>query len=316
MEVVYERCCGLDVHKDKIVACVMNGNKKEVRSYRTVTESLMELVDWLKENNCQGVAMESTGSYWKLIYNLLEMEEIPAMVVNAQHIKAVPGRKTDVKDSEWIAELLKHGLLRGSYIPNREQRELKELVRYRRSIIEERAREVNRIQKVLEGANIKLSSVVSSIDGVSARKMLEEIVKGNEDVDALSALAIGRMKEKTDDLKKALKGLIGDHQKMILSAMLRHIDYLEKEIGKLDEEVKQWMLPFEEQVKRLDSIAGVGERSAQTIIAEIGVNMSVFPTADHLASWAGECAPVTMRVQVRKRAERPAREVKSYEVRW
>jgi len=289
MEVVYQRCCGLDVHKDKIVACVMNGSKKEIRSYGTVTESLIELVDWLKEEGCENVAMESTGSYWKPIYNLLELEEIPAMVVNAQHIKAVPGRKTDVKDAEWIAELLRYGLLKGSYIPNREQRELKEYIRYRRSMIEERARELNRVQKVLEGANIKLSSVVSNIDGVSSRRMLEEIIKGTEDTEVLAALAKGKMKQKTDELKKALKGLIGEHQKKILSTMLRHIDFLDAEIEKLDAEVKERMRPFEEQVKRLDSIAGVGERSAQTIIAEIGTDMSVFPTANHLASWAGMC---------------------------
>jgi len=290
MEVVYQRCCGLDVHKDKIVACVITESKKEIRSYGTVTESLIELVDWLKEESCENVAMESTGSYWKPIYNLLELEEIPAMVVNAQHIKAVPGRKTDVKDAEWIAELLRYGLLKGSYIPNREQRELKEYIRYRRSMIEERARELNRVQKVLEGANIKLSSVVSNIDGVSSRRMLEEIIKGTEDTEVLAALAKGKMKQKTDELKKALKGLIGEHQKKILSTMLRHIDFLDAEIEKLDAEVKERMRPFEEQVKRLDSIAGVGERSAQTIIAEIGTDMSVFPTANHLASWAWMCS--------------------------
>lgn len=289
MEVVYQRCCGLDVHKDKIVACVMNGKNKGTRSYATVTESLMELVDWLKEEGCEKVAMESTGSYWKPIYNLLEMEEIPAIVVNAQHIKAVPGRKTDVKDAEWIAELLRHGLLKGSYIPSREQRELKEYIRYRRSLIEERARELNRIQKVLEGANIKLSSVVSNIDGVCSRKMLEEIIKGTEDVEVLAAFAKGKMKQKTEELKKALRGLIGEHQKAILSTMLRHIDYLDAEIERLDIEVKERMRPFEKQVDRLDSIPGVGERSAQTILAEIGTDMSVFPTAGHLASWAGMC---------------------------
>jgi len=178
MEVIYERCCGLDVHKDKIVACIRAGNRKETRTFGTVTEDLLLLIDWIKSEGCQMVAMESTGSYWKPVYNLLEMEGIPAMVVNAQHIKAVPGRKTDVTDSEWIADLLKHGLLKGSYIPSREQRELKELVRYRRSMIDERARELNRLQKVLEGANIKLGSVVSDINGVSARQMLMSMIQG------------------------------------------------------------------------------------------------------------------------------------------
>lgn len=288
MEVVYERCCGMDVHKDKIVACVIVNNK-EVRSFETVTESLIEMVDWLKEEDCQAVAMESTGSYWKPIYNLLELEEVKTMVVNAQHIKAVPGRKTDVKDSEWIADLLKHGLLKGSYIPNREQRELKELVRYRRSLIDERSRELNRLQKILEGANIKLSSVVSDIDGVSSRMTLESLIKGVVDVNVMAALAKGKMKQKTEELKKALTGMVGSHQRMILAEMLKHIDSLKESIQRLDAEVKERMRPFEVEVASLDSIVGVGERSAQTIIAEIGTDMSVFATAGHLASWAGMC---------------------------
>lgn len=289
MEVVYERCCGMDVHKDIIVACIISGEKREIRSYATVTEALIELVDWLKEEGCQAAAMESTGPYWKPIYNLLELEGMDVLVVNAQHIKAVPGRKTDVKDSEWIADLLRHGLLKGSYIPNRDQRELRELIRYRRSIIEERARELNRVQKILEGANIKLSSVVSRIDGVSSRAMIESLIDGKEDVNAIASLARGRMKGKTEDLQKALRGLMGSHQRMILEEMLRHIDYLDATICRLDEEVKERMRPFESEVVNLDAIAGVGERSAQTIIAEIGTDMSVFPTENHLASWAGMC---------------------------
>lgn len=289
MEVIYERCCGMDIHKDEIVACLIIGGRKEVRSFSTITESLMGLVDWLKEKDCQRVAMESTGSYWKPIYNLLEAEGIPAMVVNAQHIKAVPGRKTDVKDSEWIADLLRHGLLKGSFIPNRDQRELKELVRYRRSIIEERARELNRIQKVLEGANIKLGSVVSEIDGVSAREMLNALVAGENDVKAIAALGRGALKKKTVQLEKALTGLMGSHQRMMLEEMLKHIDSLEESMQRLDAEVKKRMRPFEKQVAMLDEISGVGERSAQTIVAEIGVDMSIFPTEAHLASWAGMC---------------------------
>jgi transposase len=289
MEVIYERCCGMDVHKDEIVACLISGRRKEVKSFSTITESLLGLVDWLKSEGCQHVAMESTGPYWKPIYNLLETEEMPTMVVNAQHIKAVPGRKTDVKDSEWIADLLRHGLLKGSLIPSREQRELKELVRYRRSIIEERARELNRIQKVLEGANIKLASIVSNIDGVSSREMLNALVSGSTDVKAMSAMGRGALKKKSDMLEKALTGLMGNHQRMILAEMLRHIDSLEESIKRLDKEVDQRMLPFKEEVALLDEISGVGERNAQTIIAEIGVDMSVFPTEAHLASWAGMC---------------------------
>jgi transposase len=289
MEVIYERCCGLDVHKDKIVACVLSDGNKEIKTYGTVTDDLLSLLDWIKSEGCQMVAMESTGSYWKPVYNLLELEGIPAMVVNAQHIKAVPGRKTDVKDAEWIADLLKHGLLKGSYIPSREQRELKELVRYRRSMIDERARELNRLQKVLEGANIKLGSVVSDINGVSSRQMLRSMINGEDDTDKLVLFAKGKMKGKTEELKRSLKGLMGKHQRMILSQMLDHIDYLDNLIHNLDEEIKERMRPFEKEVAALDAITGVGERSAQTIIAEIGTDMSVFPSAGHLASWAGMC---------------------------
>jgi transposase len=279
----------MDVHKDKIVACILTGRKKEIKSYSTMTSSLLELVDWLKDNQCQCIAMEATGAYWKPIYNLLEMEEIPTLVVNAQHIKAVPGRKTDVKDSEWIADLLRHGLLKGSFIPSRDQRELKEIVRYRRSITEERAREINRIQKVLEGANIKLASVVSSIDCTSARKMLNELVAGNDNIEAIANLAIFPLSNKIDQLKEALHGLMGDHQRLILKLMIKHIDDLDMEISTLDNEIKKRLQCHQEKVNWIDGIPGVGERSAQTIIAEIGTDMSVFPSAAHLASWAGMC---------------------------
>jgi transposase len=289
MEVVYERCCGMDVHKDKIVACVMVGRKRETRTFGTMTDDLLQLIDWIKEQKCECVAMESTGVYWKPIYNLLELEEIKTLVVNAQHIKAVPGRKTDVKDSEWIADLLQHGLLKGSFIQNRGQRELKELVRYRRSMIEERAREVNRIQKVLEGANIKLSSVASDILGVSGKLILQSLAQGIEDPKKLIVHAKGAMKNKEAELERSLKGLIGEHQKMMISTQLRHIEYLDGILAQLDMEVKQRIHPFEEQVALLDSITGVGRRSAETIIAEIGIDMSVFPSAAHLSSWAGMC---------------------------
>ena len=190
MEVVYTNCCGLDIHKSILVACILNGRKKEIKSFGAMTADILDLVEWIKSNNCEAVAMESTGVYWKPIYNLLEVENIKTLVVNAKHMKAVPGRKTDVKDSEWIADLLKHGLLRGSFIPSRDQRELRELVRYRKSIIEEKSREITRIQKILEGANIKLSSVVSDVLGISGRKMLQAIIDGNTDPKALASLAV------------------------------------------------------------------------------------------------------------------------------
>ncbi|MGN8769881.1 IS110 family transposase [Paenibacillus barengoltzii] len=289
MDVVYTHVCGLDVHKKNVVACVITPETKEIRTFSTMTDDLILLVDWIKSKGCTHVAMESTASFWKPIYNLLELENIQTLVVNAKSIKNVPGRKTDVKDAEWIASLLRHGLLQGSFIPNRDQRELRELIRYRRSLIDERAREVNRIQKVLEGANIKLSSVASDVLGKSGRAMIEAMIAGEENPELLSELAQGRLKNKKAELQRALNGLIGNHQKLMLAAQLRHIDYLDEEIGRLDEEIKRRMLPFEEDLELLDTIPGVARRTAETIAAEIGTNMDQFPSAAHLCSWAGLC---------------------------
>jgi transposase len=289
MDVVYTHVCGLDVHKKNVVACVITPETKEIRTFSTMTDDLILLVDWIKSKGCTHVAMESTASFWKPIYNLLELEEIQTLVVNAKHMKNVPGRKTDVKDAEWIAGLLRHGLLQGSFIPNRDQRELRELIRYRRSLIDERAREVNRVQKVLEGANIKLSSVASDVLGKSGRAMIEAMINGEENPELLSELAQRRLKNKKADLQRALKGLMGNHQKLMLAAQLRHIDFLDEEIGRLDEEIKRRMLPFEEDLELLDTIPGVARRTAETIAAEIGTNMDQFPSAAHLCSWAGLC---------------------------
>lgn len=289
MDVVYTHVCGLDVHKKNVVACTITPEIKDIRTFSTMTDDLILLVDWIKSNGCTHVAMESTSSFWKPIYNLLELEDIQALVVNAKSIKNVPGRKTDVKDAEWIANLLRHGLLQGSFIPNRDQRELRELIRYRRSLIDERAREVNRVQKVLEGANIKLSSVASDVLGKSGRAMIEAMIAGEENPELLSELAQRRLKNKKADLQRALKGLMGNHQKLMLAAQLRHIDYLDEEIGRLDEEIKRRMLPFEEDLELLDTIPGVARRTAETIAAEIGTNMDQFPSAAHLCSWAGLC---------------------------
>ncbi|UUZ83914.1 IS110 family transposase [Paenibacillus sp. P26] len=288
MDVVYSRCCGLDVHKKNVVACVITPEGKEIRTFLTMTEDLMELVNWLKSKGCTHVAMESTASYWKPIYNLLELEDIQLLVVNAKHMKNVPGRKTDIKDAEWIAGLLRHGLLQGSYIPSRDQRELRELIRYRRSLIDERAREINRVQKVLEGANIKLSSVASNVLGKSGRSMLEAMIAGVEDPEALSELAQRRMKSKKEELKRALNGLMGKHQKLMLETQLRHIDFLDEEIERLDAEVKERMRPFEENLELLDTIPGVGRRTAEQILAETGVDVgNQFGSAARLCSWAG-----------------------------
>jgi transposase len=289
VDVIYQRCCGLDVHKKSITACVITPEGKELKTFGTMTDDLVALVQWLKSKGCTHVAMESTGVYWKPIYNLLEMEEITTLVVNAQHFKAVPGRKTDLKDAEWLADLLRHGLLKGSYIPDREQRELRELVRYRKSLVNERAREVNRLQKVLEGANIKLSSVASDVLGVSGRSMIEAIIHGINDPKFLVGLARGRMKSKKEQLEKALTGLIGPHQRMLLAVQLEHIDFLDQQIALLDQEIEERMRPFEEALALLDTIPGVGRRAAEQILAEIGLDMERFPTAAHLASWAGMC---------------------------
>jgi transposase len=232
--------------------------------------------------------MESTGVYWKPVYNLLE-EHLTVLVVNAHHIKAVPGRKTDVKDAEWIAELLRHGLVRGSFIPERPERELRELTRTRRSLIWQRSQVVNRIQKVLEGANIKLSSVATDVVGASGRAILEAMVSGMDDPQALAEMAKGALRKKTHALEEALEGLVGPHQRLVLGVHLRHLDFLDGEIDLLDEEVAARLRPFGEALERVDGIPGLGRRAAEDILAEIGTDMSRFPTASHLASWARVC---------------------------
>jgi len=289
MKVLHERCAGLDVHKKEIVACVITSDGKEIKKFETMTEELFKMSDWLLDQGCTHVAMESTGVYWKPVYNLLEGTGMEILVVNAQHIKTVPGRKTDVKDAEWIANLLRHGLVRGSFVPDKPQRELRELTRYRRSLICERSREVNRIQKVLEGANIKLGSVASDILGKSGIAILERLVEGVEDTTLLSDLAKGQLKKKKLELEKALKGLIGDHQRFILGEQLEHIKELDRRIERLDREVDERLRPFQKQLQLLDQITGINKRTAEDIIVEIGTDMSRFPSEKHLSSWAGIC---------------------------
>ncbi len=293
MDVIYERCCGLDVHKRSVVAClIVSGRcgkpRKEIRTFGTMTEDLLELLDWLAAMGCTHVAMESTGVYWKPIYNLLEGAFTP-LLVNARHIKAVPGRKTDVKDCEWIAELLRHGLLRGSFVPERSQRELRELTRYRTVLVQERAAEVNRLQKTLEGANVKLASVATDIMGKSARQMLKALIAGSTDASEMARLAKGKLRAKIPQLEQALRGCFGAHQRFLVAQQLAHIDFLEETIERLSAQIAERVSPFEEVIERLETIPGVGRRTAEAILAEIGPEVSRFPTAGHLASWAGMC---------------------------
>jgi transposase len=293
MEVVHERCCGLDIHKKLIVACVMvpgSGGqpRKQIRTFGTMSDELQQLSTWLAEQGVTHVAMESTASYWKPIYNVLE-ERYDLLLVNAQHLKAVPGRKTDVKDAEWIADLLRHGLLKPSFVPDREQRELRELVRYRTSLVQERTAAANRLQKVLEGANVKLASVASNILGRSGREMLEALVAGETNTAVMAELARGRMRDKRPTLERALAGRFGAHQRFLVAEVLAHIDFLDETIERLSDEIGQRERPFEVVLERLDTIPGVGRRTAEIIVAEVGPNVQRFPSAGHLASWAGLC---------------------------
>ncbi len=293
MEVIHERCCGLDVHKRMVVACsIVPGSgsepRKEVKTFGTMTEDLLKLSDWLLTRGVTHVAMESTGVYWKPIWNLLE-GNFELLLVNAQHIKAVPGRKTDVKDCEWIADLLRHGLLRGSFVPDKAQRELRELTRYRTSLTRERAAEVNRLHKTLEGANIKLASVVTDLMGKSGREILQLLVAGSADTSVMAEVARGRLREKIPDLQRALRGRFGEHQRFLVAHQLAHIDFLDTAIATLDAEAGERLSPFEAEVRRLDEISGVGRRTSEVLLAELGADMSRFPTDRHVASWAGMC---------------------------
>lgn len=291
IQVVHPCCCGLDVHKRMVQACVLRttpaGQVEQLqRSWSTVSDDLLALADWLASLGCTHVAMESTGVYWKPLFNLLE-GQFTVWVVNAQHIKQVPGRKTDVSDAAWIAGLLRHGLVRPSFIPAQEQRDLREVTRYRRSLVDERTAEVNRLQKTLEGANIKLASVASDITGQSARAMLERLVAGVTDPVLLAQLAQGRLKAKIPELERALAGRFGDHHRFLVARQLAHLDALDALITDLDAEVARRLAPFEDEVALLDTIPGVGRRTAEDLLAEIGSNMEQFPSAAHLASWAG-----------------------------
>lgn len=291
MEVVHTQCAGLDVHKKTVVAAIIvpdgqGGLRKEVRTFGTMTADLLGLSDWLLSFGVTHVAMESTGEYWKPIYNILE-ENFEVLLVNARHIQQVPGRKTDVTDAEWLADLLRHGLLRGSFIPPVGQRELRELTRHRTNFVRERATLVNRVQKTLESANIKLASVAIDVMGVSGRAILDALATGSASSTEMAELAKGRLREKREQLERALAGRVKPHHRFVLSELLCQIDNLDETIARFDAEIERTSRPFEEAVELLDTIPGMGRRTAEVIVSEIGQDMSRFPTADHLAAWAG-----------------------------
>jgi transposase len=293
MDIIYPRCCGLDVHKREVVACVVttapDGTAhKVVRAFGTMTQDILALADWLMGHEVTHVAMESTGVYWKPLWNLLE-DTFVLLLVNARHVKAVPGRKTDVRDCEWLADLLRHGLLSGSFVPDRPQRELRELTRYRTSLGRERTAETNRLQKTLEGANIKLASVATDILGKSGREILAALVAGETDAAELAQLAHGRLREKLPQLEQALVGRVGPHQRFLVAQQLAHIDFLDATIGQVSAEIAARVRPDEEAIARLDTIPGVGRSVAASLVAEIGSDLTRFPSPKHLASWAGLC---------------------------
>lgn len=328
MEILYERCAGLDVHKKNVKACFSSPGQgglrqKETHTYLTMTPNLLEMRDWLKAQGCTHIAMEATGVYWKPIYNLLE-GDFEILVVNAHHIKAVPGRKTDVKDAEWIADLLSHGLLSASFIPSAPQRELRELTRYRTSLVEERAREVNRLQKTLEDTNLKLGDVVSDVLGKASRLILAAVVAGETDAARLASLAVGRVHASRPDLEQALTGKVTAHHRFMLGQHLALIEQLDEAIRRVTEEIGRRFMPpepppeqeqpgapadtplpdppasgtasdecaplsWQDAVELIDQVTGISQRVAHGLLAEIGVEMKQFPSAKHLASWVGIC---------------------------
>ena len=293
MDLMVECCAGVDIGKDEVVACVRTpgpggkGRRKETRTFSSFTSQLEAMADWFAAEGVTAVVMEATGSYWKSPWYVLEERGFDLKLVNARHVKILPGRKTDVADAEWLAELLEHGLLRGSFVPPTAIRELRDLTRYRKRLIQAHTSECQRIHKTLEDAGIKLDSVASDVLGVSGRAMLAALVAGERDPEVLAELAKGVLRKKIPELREALRGRFRDHHALLIRLCLDHTAHLEAAIAELDARVDEVMTPFVEARDRLDTITGVGKRAAECVIAEIGVDMSVFPTAGHLASWAG-----------------------------
>ena len=293
MEILYSRCCGLDVHAKTVVACLYVEGEKQIRTFSTMTADLLQLADWLLAAGCTHIAIESTGVYWRPVFNLLE-DHCTVLLVNAHHIKAVPGRKTDVRDCDWICDLLRHGLLKASFIPPRHIRELRELTRHRQILVRNRAAVANRIQKLLESANIKLGQVATNVLGLSGRLMLQALAEGEADAEQLAQLAKGKLKAKAAQLKQSLTGHLTPTQRFLLQELLRQYDQLDEAIARTTTAIQRQLHespdPFLPQaVDLLQTIPGVGARVAETLVSEIGTDMTYFPSDGHLASWAGMC---------------------------
>lgn len=292
MEVIYKSCCGIDVHKNKLVACLkIKGKKNVIKEFSGQTEDIKSMANWLLESNCEKVAMESTASFWKPLVNIFEMTNLDYTVINARDYKNLPGKKTDVLDSEWIADLLQHGMLRDSYIPTREQRELREATRYRKSLTQERTRGLNRLQKMLEGANIKITSILSGVLGVTSRNLIEYVLENDEDItiEKANELVTTRIHAKLEDVVRAMEGIITPFQKTMMKEVIKHIDELTERIKEMDNLIDEYMKDYEKSKKKLEKMPGLGKRSAEIILAEIGQDMTRFPTSGHICSWAGVC---------------------------
>jgi len=291
METIIERCCGIDVHKKTIVACLMTGQPHEkpqttIKTFSTMTRDLLACRDWLVSEGCTHVAMESTGIYWKPVFNILE-DSMEVILANARNVKNVPGRKTDIKDCQWIAQLLRHGLIEGSFIPPKPIRQLRDLTRYRQKLTQQRSSEINRLQKFLEDANVKLSSVVTDITGVSAQEMILHLIQEDMSSQEMAQLAKGRLRNKIEQLEQSLEGYLSDHHRLILQLSLQMVASYDEAIEKLDAEIGNRMEPHQEISQKLETIPGVKKKTIEKLIAEIGIDMTRFPSHAHLASWAG-----------------------------
>ncbi len=302
MRQILERCAALDVHKKMLIGCAITPDERQLRRFGTHYADLLRLAEWLKNLGVEEVAMESTGVYWKAPWNVLEARGFKLTLVNARDVKAVPGRKTDIKDAEWLAELHQHGLLKASFVPKREQRELRELIRHRKQLVEQRSATAQRLQQVLEGGNLKLGTVATDVLGVSGRAILDQLVAGADNAEQLAEMAKGRLRNKREDLAQALAGSVEPHQRFMLATLLRQIDFVNAEIATLDKEVKARTAGrFRAAIELIDQIPGVGERAAEQILAELGIDMGHFPSAQACASWAKICPGTHQSADTNKR---------------